>query len=225
MGVLNDPKLEALLDTLHAQSVAQDGAMGEYFSKRFRSGGGVVEMTKGEDKRFVADKLVALDREKAEFCYLVCRSLQAKRIVEAGTSFGVSTLYLAAALRDNAKAGGEKGVVIATEYEPEKAKAARANFAAAGLSDFIDLREGDLRETLKRIDGAVDFALIDIWVEMIVPAITLAAPHMRKGAVAIADNTTQFRKEYGPYFDVLSAQGFRTATLPFAGGLEYSVKA
>ena len=43
--------------------------------------------------RFLSGKMVALDREKAQFCYLLCRSLRVTRVVEAGTSFGVSTLY------------------------------------------------------------------------------------------------------------------------------------
>ncbi len=87
--------------------------------------------------------MVALDRDKAEFCYLLCRSLGATRVVEAGTSFGVSTLYLAAAVRDNQV---RDGVVIGTEYEPKKVEIAKANFKEAGLSEFIELREGDLRQ-------------------------------------------------------------------------------
>jgi len=79
------------------------------------------------------------------------------RIVEVGRSYGVSTLYLAVAVRDNVHPAG--GVVIGTEYEPKKAFAARANFREAGLRRFIDLRERDLRETLKQIDGPVDFML------------------------------------------------------------------
>ena len=118
---------------------------------------------KGEVKAFWRDKLVALDRDKAEFCYQLCRASNARRIVEAGTSYGVSTLYLAAAVRDNVRAAGGDGVVIGTEYEPDKARAARAHFEQAGLSRFIDLREGDLRETLTEIDGPVDFMLVDIW--------------------------------------------------------------
>ena len=118
--------------------------------------------TEDEIKTFRSDKLVALDRTKAEFCYQLCRANNARRIVEAGTSYGVSTLYLAAAVRDNVRAAGGNGVVIGTEYEPNKACAARAHFEQAGLSRFIDLGEGDLRETLRQIDGPVDFMLVDI---------------------------------------------------------------
>ncbi len=175
--------------------------------------------------RFLRDKLVALDREKAELCYQLCRALRATRVVEAGTSFGVSTLYLAAAVRDNTKQG-ESGIVIGTEYEPAKARAARANFAEAGLSELIDLREGDLQETLKEIDGPVDFMLIDIWTPMARPALELVAPHLRPGAIVLCDNTTQFRDAYRDYFEFVNdpANCLRTTTLPFEGGFELTVR-
>ena len=169
---------------------------------------------------------MALDREKAEFCYHVCRALRARRVVEAGTSFGVSTLFLAAAVRDNLRHDAH-GVVIATEYEPEKAEVARANFAEAGLSDLIELREGDLRETLVDVGGPVDFMLVDVWTPMARPALALVAPHLREGAVVICDNTTRFREAYRDYFEFVNdpQNGLLTMTLPFEGGLEFTVRA
>jgi len=219
MSVLNDPKLEALLDALHKQSDGQTGAMRAYFERRAKDGTLSWDHFDAETDHFFADKLVAFEKDKAEFCYALCRALRARRVVEAGTSYGVSTLYLAAAVRDN---GG--GTVIATEYEPAKAKAARANFAAAGLADHIDLREGDLRETLKTLEGPIDFLLCDIWTEMAAPSAALVAPHMRPGAIAVADNTDTYRRQYTDYFAVLAANGFTTLTLPFDGGLGMSVK-
>src|ERR1700688_424231 len=175
-------------------------------------------------KQFRSDKLVALDRDKAEFCYQLCRATDARRIVEIGTSFGVSTLYLAGAVRDNVRAAGGDGVVIGTEYEPNKAGFARAHFEQAGLSRFIELREGDLRETLRQIDGPVDFMLVDIWITMARPALELVTPHLRSGAIVISDNTERYRNEYADYFAFLKANGFQTMTLPFDGGLEMSVR-
>src|SRR5207245_10321806 len=101
-------------------------------------------LTEDEVKAFRSDKLVALDRNKAEFCYQLCRANNARRIVEVGTSYGVSTLYLAAAVRDNVDAAGGDGVVIGTEYEPSTASDARGHFETAGLSRFVDLSDGDL---------------------------------------------------------------------------------
>ena len=119
------------------------------------------------------------------------------------------------------------GVVIGTEHEPEKARAARAHFEEAGLSRFIDLREGDLRETLQQIDGPVDFVLVDIWIPMARPALELVAPHLRPGAIVTCDNTEKDRVAYADYFAFIHdpAQRFRTMTLPFSGGLEMSVRA
>jgi len=222
MGLLSDPKVQALADRLNAQSVAQEAETGAWFSERAKRGELSWDGLDEKSHRYMADKLVALEPAKAEFCYLICRALRATRVVEVGTSFGVSTLYLADAVRAN---GG--GVVIGTEHEAAKAAAARANFAAAGLADLIDLREGDLRETLKVIEGPVDFVLMDIWTEMARPAIELIAPHLRPGAVVVADNTTQVRHAYGKFFEFVEdpANGLSTMTLPFDGGLEFCVKA
>ena len=177
-------------------------------------------------KALVSDKLFAIDRDKAEFCYQMCRATAARRIIEIGTSYGVSTLYLAAALRDTIAAHGGTGVVIGTEHEPGKVAAARANLAQAGLDHFVDLRAGDLRETLRTLEGPVDFLLVDIWIEMARPALELIAPHLRAGAVVVCDNTQGYRDEYAAYFDFINdpANGFRTMTLPFEGGLELSVR-
>jgi len=224
-SVLGDATLEALLDRLHGASDGQAEATSAFFRKRGEAGelswDGMDEIS----HRFMADKLVALDRDKAEFCYLLCRALGARRVVEAGTSYGVSTLYLAAAVRDNCGPGGG-GMVIGTEHEPAKAAAARAHFAEAGLSDYIDLREGDLRETLKDVGGPVDFMLMDIWVEMARPALELVAPRLRPGAIVVADNTQQVRGPYRAYFEYVNdpKNALRTQTLPFPGGLEVTVK-
>jgi predicted O-methyltransferase YrrM len=226
MGLLRDPELEALLERLHARSAAQGGALVSYFTERAREG--QLDWNRFDERtdRFLSDKLVALDREKAELCYQLCRALRARRVVEAGTSFGVSTLYLAAAVRDNLAEDGGSGVVIGTELEPEKAKAARAHFDEAGLTGLIDLREGDLRETLREVGGPVDFMLIDIWTPMARPALERVAPHLRPGAIVVADNTVQFKDAYRDYFEFVNdpANRLRTLTLPFEGGFELSVR-
>jgi predicted O-methyltransferase YrrM len=220
---LGDHALHALLQRLHQQSSAQDESLTRYFASRGEAANW--NRLDEEAHRFLADKLVALDADKSLFCHRLCLALRARRVIEVGTSHGVSTLYLAQALKRIEAADGHRGVVIATEYEPHKVRAARANFAAAGLSDYIDLREGDLRQSLQHIDGAVDFVLMDIW-GMARTALGLIAPHLRRGAIVIADNTAQFRQDYAEYFAFLGdpANAFTTQTLPFAGGLELTVK-
>ena len=218
-GVLGDERLEALLDVLHARSKVQEAEANEYWRTRTGPWNGM----EARDHAFLADKLVALERDKAEFCYLVCRAIGARRIVEAGTSFGVSTLYLAAAVRDN---GG--GTVIGAEYEPIKVKGAWANFEAAGLSAFIELHEGDLIEAFKTVEGPIDFVLFDVWGHVVRPVLDLLSPHLRPGAVLCADNTAgpRSREAYAAFFEAIAdpAYGLRTMTLPFEGGFEMTVK-
>jgi predicted O-methyltransferase YrrM len=222
MSVLADPALQARVEALHAESAAQVAATRDWFGERAKKGELSWDGLDEKAHRFMADKLVALEPEKSQFAYLTCLALRARRVVEVGTSYGVSTLYLAAAVRE---AGG--GTVIATEHEPAKCAAARASFAAAGLADLIDLREGDLRETLKVIEGPVDFVLMDIWTEMARPAMELIGPHLRPGAVVLADNTAgMFREPYRHFFAYVDdpANRMRHMTLPFQGGLEMVVK-
>ena len=217
----DDQRLIALLERLHAQSHSQEKETQAYLANdgARTTVGTLDDLTAG--RHFWSDKLVALDRDKATFCYSLCRAVRARHIIEAGTSYGVSTLYLAAAVRDN---GG--GTVIATEYEATKAAIARAHFAAAELATYIDLREGDLRETLKIIAAPVDFLLLDIWTPMVGPVIELVAKHLRQGAIIVADNTARHRDDYRDLFAFLEnpANGFATQTLPFDGGLEVAVK-
>lgn len=211
MSVLNDPALETRLAALHARSNSQSDD----------------RPTENQTQReFLSDKLVALDSDKAEFCYQLCRAIGARNIIEVGTSFGVSTIYLAAAVRDNMNSDHAPGRVIGTEHEPNKAAAARDLFVACGLSHLIDLREGDLRQTLCDIDSPIDLVLVDIWEPMARPAIELIYPHLRIGSVVICDNTLACRSDYEEYFQFINdpANGFRTMTLPFDGGLEMSVR-
>ena len=225
--------IDELLERLYAQDVAQHDALTNYFTARAAEGSLDWNQFDSRTNEFLSDKLIALDRAKAEFCYHACRALRARRVVEAGTSFGVSTLFLAAAVRDNRREferrndDGDACIVIGTESEPAKAKLARGHFAEAGLGSLIDLREGDLRQTLTDIEGPIDFMLIDIWTPMARPALSLIAPKLREGAVVVCDNTLQFRDAYDDYFDFVHdpRNGLRTMTLPFEGGLEFTVRA
>ena len=125
-------------------------------------------------------------------------------------------------MRDNRV---ENGVVIGTEFEPEKVKIARENFEEAGLSEFIELREGDLRETLQDVGGPVDFMLVDIW-DVALPALERVSSSLRPGAIVACDNTTASADAYRGYFEFVNDPGnrFRTMTVPFQGGFELTVR-
>ncbi|KAM0201257.1 hypothetical protein ACHAPA_002431 [Fusarium lateritium] len=172
------------------------------------------------------DKFVALDPDKCAFVYLLLRSMKARFVVEAGTSFGVSTIYLALAVAQNA--GSSSGKVIATENEPAKADRARKHWSQAGddIERFIELREGDLRETLKTdLPEQVDFLLLDIWTPLALPTLKLVQPHMKQGATVVVDNTEAAKAGYKDLMAYLynTANGFKMSTVPYSGGLLVAV--
>ena len=159
--------------------------------------------------------------DQGELIYLLCRALNARRVVDFATSVGFSTLYLAAAVRDN---GG--GSVIGAEIVPAKIATAGQNLAAAGLADFVEIRAGDARATLRDLGGAVDFALIDGWPGGQGPSLSLevmrvVTPQLRPGALVLNDNA---EPDYLAFVRD-PVNGFRSMTLPLKGGTELSVRA
>ena len=109
------------------------------------------------------NRFVALERDKCQFIYQLLRSKNAVNIVEAGTSFGVSTIYWALAVSQNTAGKANVGKVIATEKEAEKAARAKEHWreAGAGVKERIDLRVGDILETLKEGVEEIDLLLLD----------------------------------------------------------------
>lgn len=130
------------------------------------------------------DAHLAVSRDTGRLLYMLARASNARAIVEFGTSFGISTLHLAAALRDN---GG--GVLIGSEFETGKVQQARANIEAAGLSDLVDIRAGDALETLARgLPVSIDFVLLDGAKSLYARMLDLLEPRLRTGALIVADN-------------------------------------
>jgi predicted O-methyltransferase YrrM len=139
-----------------------------------------------------AEHFLAVSPAYGRFLYMCVRASRARRIVEFGTSMGISTIYLAAGLRDN---GG--GQLIASELEPGKVTRARANLAAAGLVDLVEVREGDALETLADVGGEVDLLLLDGAISLYAPVLKRVGHHLRTGALVLAENA--FDEDYLAY--------------------------
>lgn len=219
-SLVDDARIRSILDRLHDLSDTQEPSIEAYFAGgRPRPTG--FEAEGSPSRAFWEDKYVALDRDKAELVYALARAGGARRVVEAGTSFGVSTIYLAAAVRDN---GG--GLVTTCEIETRKADVARRHFEEAGVEGLVDLRVGDIRETLDGLEAPIDLLLLDIWAPIAGAVLALVGPHVRVGGVVVADNTVARHDLYAALFAYLGdpANGFTTRTLPFDGGLELAVK-
>ena len=148
--------------------------------------------------------------------YQLARACRARSIVEFGTSFGISTIYLASALRDN---GG--GKLIGTEFESSKVAGARRNLKDAGLDDLVEIREGDALETLARdLPQEIDLVLLDGAKELYPRILSLLEPRLRPGAIIVADNA-----DWSPaYLASVRSNDGGYLSIPFASDVELSIK-
>jgi len=216
---LDDPRVSATLQRLHARARkdiwiflrASPAALGAMLTGK--------SVFKAAEP-YLKNAYIPVDPDQGRMLYVTARAIRAKTIVEFGTSFGISTIYLAAAARAN------NGRVIGTEIESAKVKVACANVADAGLQHFVDIREGDAMKTLAHIDAPIDFLLLDGWKDLYLPMIDMLAPKMSSGAVVLADNIFTFKKTLRPYVRRMQDRnnGFASVTLPLGHGMEYSVK-
>jgi predicted O-methyltransferase YrrM len=182
-----------------------------------------VEMSASDMAERAKDIIMSVTQEGGQLLYLLTRAVQARTVVEFGCSFGISTLYLAAAVRDN---GG--GQVITTELQADKARQAGESFSAAGLSDLIDLRLGDARETLRDLPEPVDLLLLDGWLDLRLPILGIVGPRLRAGGLVIVDDIDlDFGRDFNRSFlDHVNdpANGFLSVRLPVHDGMQVCLK-
>jgi predicted O-methyltransferase YrrM len=217
MNTLLTPPLSTLLPRLFDEADASQDTLerdlGQLPPERRQA------LLRGDDWRTLyehaRDAHLAVSRETGRLLYLLGRSCQARAVVEFGTSFGVSTLHLAAALRDN---GG--GRLIGSEFEPGKLAQARANVAAAGLDDLVEIRAGDALETLARdLPESIDLVLLDGAKVLYSAVLDLLEPRLRPGALVVADNV-----DMAPDYLARIRNGSGYLSLPFDGDVELSMR-
>lgn len=216
---LHRPEVRDLLDSLHRRSRSDFLRIPlkiPALASGLLRGRSVTDILKDGAAR---DLFLPISPEQGRFLYLVGRTVGARTIVEFGTSFGISTLYLAAAVTDN---GG--GKVIGSELEPSKHEVAQRNLAEAGFGGVSEVRLGDALETLRDVPGPVDMVLLDGWKELYLPVLELLKPKLRKGSVVLADNIFTFKKSLRPFVDHVQSgkNGFLSTTLSIADGFEYA---
>lgn len=162
------------------------------------------------------DAALPVSRETGRLLYMLARSCRARTVVEFGTSFGISTLHLAAALRDN---GG--GRLITTEFEPSKLARARQHIEEGGLADLVEFREGDALETLARdLPAPIDLLLLDGAKALYADIAQLVEPHLRPGALIVADNAN----DSPDYLARVRAAESGYLSTPFAADVELSMR-
>ena len=126
--------------------------------------------------------LLQVGEDVGAFLHTLVLSKRNSTILELGTSYGYSTLFLAhAAKQSNSK-------IISIELNANKQQYAQQELAKAEVAEVVDFRCGDVLETLANLDMQVDIVLIDIWKELYQPCLAAVLPYLNKAAIVIADN-------------------------------------
>jgi predicted O-methyltransferase YrrM len=210
-NTLNDPRVAAALDHMHA-SAANDQATRERRA-RVLAPAGHAAMTAQQLADAAAEIYMPVSATSGRLLYSLVRATRPATVVEFGTSFGISTLYLAAAVRDNGT-----GQVITTELSVAKARAARETFAATGLDGVITLLHGDARETLADLGTSPGLVLLDGWKDLCLPVLRLLEPGLAPGTLVVADDIDQ--EDLQPYLDYVRAPGSGYVSVTFPDGDE-----
>jgi predicted O-methyltransferase YrrM len=175
-----------------------------------------------ERAALLGDAFIPVDRQAGRWLYVLARGASPGTFVEFGTSFGISTIYLAAAVRDRGT-----GRVITTELHTGKAERARQYIAASGLADLVDLRVGDALETLHDVKDGVALAFLDGWKDLYLPFLRTIEKSLLPGALVAADDLDLFPDALREYLAYVRdpAHGYVSVTLPVGDAMEVSVRA
>lgn len=159
-----DEKIEAVLAGYH-QRIAEERAA-----------------PRGPASGSIDDRLLAVGPETGQLINIIAKSYDAPTILEIGTSYGYSGIWLAEA----ARASG--GRLITLELQDYKSAYAREKSVEAGLADHVDFQVGDALELIAALPGKIDFVLLDLWKDLYVPSLDLFYPKLNPGAIIVADN-------------------------------------
>ena len=215
---LTDPPVRPVLDRLF-QAADQDGA--QWVSIRERHPDGFAAMCAREQADAYGELYIPVSPEGGRLLYTLIRASRPATVVEFGTSFGISTIHLAAAVRDNGT-----GRVVSTELNAAKVARARANLTEAGLADVVTILAGDARETLADLPGPVGFVLLDGWKNLYLPILRQLEPRLAAGALVVADDTVSMAAQMTDYLAYVRdpAHGYLSVSFPESDGLEITCR-
>jgi predicted O-methyltransferase YrrM len=216
MNTLSSPRVARVLDRLFTESDASEPAMdlavaGTDVSAMITSRTGYREFY-----GLLKEIPLPVSRETGALLYMLVRASHAQSVLEFGTSFGVSTTYLAAALRDNGS-----GRVITTEFEASKVARARGNLTQAGLSDLVEFREGDALQTLTRdLPETLDVVLLDGAKALYTDVLALVESRLRPGSLVLADDA----RHCPEFVNRMRSTAESYLSVPLAGDLEIAMR-
>jgi len=170
----------------------------------------------------VDELLMPVGKDDGWFLHSLILAKRPARILELGTSYGYSTLFLADAAT---QVGGR---VITMDLADYKQAEAKAQLTKAGLAEVVDFRLGDAVALIEADPGPFDLVLLDIWKDLYLPCLEAFHPKLSDEAIVAADNMVfpeMARPDVRKYRAAVRAlRDMQTLLLPIGSGIELSVK-
>jgi predicted O-methyltransferase YrrM len=218
MTTLDQPQVRELLSQLYAEAEVNDAKVQAEGQALALAAGGLIDdqtLTSIREREFMA-----VAPEVGRLLYLLVRSRRPAMVVEFGTSFGLSAIHIAGALRDNGF-----GHLVTTEQSASKAYRAAQHLKQAGLSDLVEIRQGDAFHTLAAIAG-IDLLLLDGWKPLYLPLLRRLEPGFAPGCLVIADDVISLSEQLTPYLAYVRdvANGYLSCEIPLDDGIELSIR-
>ncbi|MFP9114450.1 O-methyltransferase [Flavobacterium sp. RHBU_3] len=202
MNTIKDTQVSSLLTALHKESETN-------YRERYAILNSITDTTEREKKHDELRKtaFMSVSPEEGSLLYFLANYAKAKHIVEFGCSFGISTIYLAAAAKNN------NGRVITTELEASKIAQAEKNITKAGLEGYVIFLSGDATQTLTTVEGDIDFLFLDGAKELYLPVFKMLEAKLSPNAIVYADNTD--KPEAQDFVDYIQSKGNFNSTFLF----------
>jgi predicted O-methyltransferase YrrM len=217
-STLRDPRVAEALRRMFASADQDDAAYDRAVAQHPQ---GFADTDSQQRADAWSEIYMPISADAGRLLYTLVRAVKPATVVEFGMSYGISTLHLAAAVRDNGA-----GRVVTTEMSAAKIAAARATFEETGLRDVVTVLEGDALATLPEhlAGGDIDFLLLDGWKDLYTPVLRALEPRLAPGALVIADDTSF--ESVKPYLEYVRdpANGYEGVTFPVEDGMEISCR-
>lgn len=200
-----DDQIEAVLREYEQRLAVEDKLMRELPPEQLRAR--------------IDELLIPVGASTGRFLHDLAVAAGAKRILELGSSYGYSAIWLGAAARETG------GRLISLDIAADKQAYARDRSKRAGLSEFVEFRTGDAVALIAALDGPFDLVLIDLWKDLYIPCLEAVRPKLSSGAYVIADNMLEpelFRADSHLYRNHVAKIADQTILLPLGSGIEVS---
>lgn len=183
-STLTEPRVDTVLSRLFAQA-DRDHEVASSLPQDRATRTARQQLTARERADTLQDIYMPVSPDAGRLLYALVRGCRPETVVEFGTSFGISTIHLAAAVTDNGS-----GRVVTTELSDRKATAARQNLEQAGLAGVVTILQGDALQTLASVPGPIGLVLLDGWKDLYLPVLRLVQPRLTPGALVVADDSS-----------------------------------